>query len=312
MTTEQPKPATNSEQPTTYPSTTGTFTYPPPPPGYPLFAYPPPVDGQQPDTNGAPYPIVYPPGMLYAFPPHMPPAALPALGTTVRPKRKQVKMACTNCAAACKRCDNARPCERCQKYGITDSCVDGQRKERKKGIKRGPYKRKNKQTSDSANGSDNNPQSGEGEPSSTASTPAHPLSHLPLPPEGYYSIYYPPLGAYTPPDGQPGPDGPPPNGPPPPMVPFYVGSFPPYPFPLPPPGTIFQLPPSSSHPLPLPVAQALTAEAGSAPQAEDKAEKASNQTQSAEGDLSTSTEPQSKDETGNTASRADSGDSAKI
>lgn len=51
---------------------------------------------------------------------------------------------CTNCAAACKRCDDSRPCERCQKYGLADSCVDGQRKERKKGIKRGPYKRKAK------------------------------------------------------------------------------------------------------------------------------------------------------------------------
>lgn len=51
---------------------------------------------------------------------------------------------CTNCAAACKRCDEGRPCERCIKYGVADSCADGVRKERKKGIKRGPYKRKGK------------------------------------------------------------------------------------------------------------------------------------------------------------------------
>jgi len=51
---------------------------------------------------------------------------------------------CTNCANACKRCNEARPCERCIKYGIPESCVDGVRKERQKGIKRGPYKRKNK------------------------------------------------------------------------------------------------------------------------------------------------------------------------
>ncbi|KAJ2958232.1 hypothetical protein NUW54_g14545 [Trametes sanguinea] len=61
-----------------------------------------------------------------------------------KPKRKQVKMACTNCASACKRCDEARPCERCVKYGLAETCVDGVRKERKKGIKRGPYKRKNR------------------------------------------------------------------------------------------------------------------------------------------------------------------------
>jgi hypothetical protein len=51
---------------------------------------------------------------------------------------------CTNCASACKRCDEARPCIRCQKYGLTDTCVDGVRKARKVGVKRGPYKRKSK------------------------------------------------------------------------------------------------------------------------------------------------------------------------
>ena len=67
-------------------------------------------------------------------------------------KRQQVKMAvskfinnmtvvsspffqCTSCAIACKRCDENCPCERCVGYGQTDSCVDGVRKERKKGIK---------------------------------------------------------------------------------------------------------------------------------------------------------------------------------
>ena len=53
-------------------------------------------------------------------------------------------MACTNCAAACKRCDEDRPCARCQRYGISESCQDGQRKQRKKGVKRGSYKRRNK------------------------------------------------------------------------------------------------------------------------------------------------------------------------
>lgn len=41
------------------------------------------------------------------------------------------------------------------KYGIADSCVDGQRKERKKGVKRGPYKRKAK-TEDGGVGSEYN------------------------------------------------------------------------------------------------------------------------------------------------------------
>ncbi|EIE78958.1 hypothetical protein RO3G_03663 [Rhizopus delemar RA 99-880] len=64
--------------------------------------------------------------------------------TTASPKRKQVKNACTNCQKACKKCDDARPCPRCIKYGIADTCVNSVRKERKKGIKRGPYKRRQK------------------------------------------------------------------------------------------------------------------------------------------------------------------------
>ncbi|KAF9909955.1 hypothetical protein EC991_007760 [Linnemannia zychae] len=54
-----------------------------------------------------------------------------------KPKRRQVKNAC-----ACKKCDEGRPCTRCIKYGLTDTCVDSTRKVRKKGVKRGPYKRR--------------------------------------------------------------------------------------------------------------------------------------------------------------------------
>ncbi|KAF8652684.1 hypothetical protein AX16_004189 [Volvariella volvacea WC 439] len=60
----------------------------------------------------------------------------------VRPKRRQVKNACTKCQKACKKCDDARPCLRCVKYGISEECVDSKRKERKKGLKRGPYKKR--------------------------------------------------------------------------------------------------------------------------------------------------------------------------
>jgi hypothetical protein len=62
-------------------------------------------------------------------------------------KRKQVKNACSmlfsnleilmiivNCQKACKKCDDARPCGRCVKYGLQNSCVDSVRKERKKGM----------------------------------------------------------------------------------------------------------------------------------------------------------------------------------
>ncbi|KAI7859127.1 hypothetical protein BDC45DRAFT_256295 [Circinella umbellata] len=59
-----------------------------------------------------------------------------------KPKRKQVKNACVNCQKACKKCDDGRPCQRCVKYGLQDTCVNSVRKERKKGIKRGPYKKR--------------------------------------------------------------------------------------------------------------------------------------------------------------------------
>ncbi|ORY30198.1 hypothetical protein BCR39DRAFT_587988 [Naematelia encephala] len=58
-----------------------------------------------------------------------------------RKKRAQVRIACTHCQKACKRCSNTRPCERCLKYGLKD-CVDSTRKPRKTGVKRGPYKRR--------------------------------------------------------------------------------------------------------------------------------------------------------------------------
>ncbi|KAI9241009.1 MAG: hypothetical protein BYD32DRAFT_105534 [Podila humilis] len=55
--------------------------------------------------------------------------------TNTQPKK-------VNCQKACKKCDEGRPCTRCVKYGLTDTCVDSTRKVRKKGVKRGPYKRR--------------------------------------------------------------------------------------------------------------------------------------------------------------------------
>ncbi|TFK48937.1 hypothetical protein OE88DRAFT_444506 [Heliocybe sulcata] len=121
-----------------------------------------------------------------------------------KPKRKQVKMACTNCAAACKRCDENRPCDRCQKYGIADTCVDGTRKERKKGVKRGPYKRKRK------------PEESGMDPGSAPP----PISGYPPPGEGYYPVYYAPPPGYA-----PAPDGP--EGSPPVVMPPYGYAYPP-------------------------------------------------------------------------------------
>jgi hypothetical protein len=94
-------------------------------------------------TDLQPQMTVHPVGGYSSMPMHMypfPPGLVPP--QPLRSKRRQVKNACTNCQKACKKCDDARPCLRCVKYGIAEECVDSQRKERKKGVKRGPYKKR--------------------------------------------------------------------------------------------------------------------------------------------------------------------------
>ncbi|KAF9459540.1 hypothetical protein BDZ94DRAFT_1239121 [Collybia nuda] len=102
------------------------------------------IDGDDPLDSPSHNPVQPPMNMqsvgysmhMYPFPSHLLPTQ------PLRSKRRQVKNACTNCQKACKKCDDARPCLRCVKYGISEECVDSQRKERKKGIKRGPYKKR--------------------------------------------------------------------------------------------------------------------------------------------------------------------------
>lgn len=53
--------------------------------------------------------------------------------------------AVVNCQKACKKCDEGRPCQRCIKLGLTATCVDSPRKERRKGVKRGPYRKRQQQ-----------------------------------------------------------------------------------------------------------------------------------------------------------------------
>ncbi|KAJ9064343.1 hypothetical protein DSO57_1031743 [Entomophthora muscae] len=65
-------------------------------------------------------------------------------GEVLKPKRKQVKIACASCKASCKKCDEARPCGRCVSRGLGDSCQDSERKVRVKGTRRGPYRKTHK------------------------------------------------------------------------------------------------------------------------------------------------------------------------
>ncbi|KAG6811484.1 hypothetical protein H0H92_007176 [Tricholoma furcatifolium] len=163
---------------------------------------------------------------MYPFPSHILPQQQPP-----RSKRRQVKNACTNCQKACKKCDDARPCLRCVKYGVSEECVDSQRKERKKGIKRGPYKKRDGKgsSSDRQDGSQDDPASNNGPPPVNSPTPIvgsfmhlpgfyHPPPHMlkpmesphiypqyvqvaqPLPsglPEGEHSSGYPPQPYYS-------------------------------------------------------------------------------------------------------------------
>ncbi|KAF9008337.1 hypothetical protein BDQ17DRAFT_1323686 [Cyathus striatus] len=128
----------SSSSPTPPTSTTSSLTHPHPLSTLSTLPQPPSGQGQvaQPVVAYASMPMhMYPyaPGLL-------PPEPL-------RSKRRQVKNACTNCQKACKKCDDARPCLRCVKYGVSDECVDSQRKERKKGVKRGPYKKRDDRAS---------------------------------------------------------------------------------------------------------------------------------------------------------------------
>ncbi|KAI0747803.1 hypothetical protein C8Q80DRAFT_1219230 [Daedaleopsis nitida] len=141
---------------------------------------PPSPDSVQPQMTI--HPITYSgmPMHMYPFPPSMVPAQ------PTRTKRRQVKNACTNCQKACKKCDDARPCLRCVKYGIAEECVDSQRKERQKGIKRGPYKKRD----------------GKRDPCPAPVAAAVPSTTPPIPyvapvayPPGLYSQYPPPPAA---------------------------------------------------------------------------------------------------------------------
>ena len=56
-------------------------------------------------------------------------------------KRAQVKSACVHCRKACKKCEEQRPCQRCVRLNMADSCVSHVRKPRERGMKRGPYRK---------------------------------------------------------------------------------------------------------------------------------------------------------------------------
>ncbi|KAI9508573.1 hypothetical protein F5148DRAFT_879965 [Russula earlei] len=242
----------------------------PPPPGAYTWYYPSTADPNGDPGAPPPGPFVMfpPPGIMYGYPPPPTPAqgygafSTPAPAVVTRAKRKQVKMACTNCATACKRCDEARPCQRCQKYGLADSCVDGVRKARKVGIKRGPYKRKSKLSAPETSPYPGFPPNGEGSWAATSdqtegappgATPAIPPQYLP--PEGYWPYpYYPAPPGYVPPPSEGHANGDGATHGQPPHHPAYYPIHPGYPaMPMyPPPGAYGPIPTSSGQVPPAP------------------------------------------------------------
>ncbi|KAG9010391.1 Transcriptional regulator of nonfermentable carbon utilization [Tulasnella sp. JGI-2019a] len=50
---------------------------------------------------------------------------------TTKEKKKKASRACIHCQKAHLTCDDTRPCQRCTKRGIADTCVEGQRKKAK-------------------------------------------------------------------------------------------------------------------------------------------------------------------------------------
>ncbi|ORZ31851.1 hypothetical protein BCR44DRAFT_1502496 [Catenaria anguillulae PL171] len=55
----------------------------------------------------------------------------PNSNSTARPKRKKATRACNHCQKAHLTCDDARPCGRCVKRKLADTCMDGVRKKAK-------------------------------------------------------------------------------------------------------------------------------------------------------------------------------------
>ncbi|KAI8052918.1 hypothetical protein BDF22DRAFT_770673 [Syncephalis plumigaleata] len=144
-------------------------------------------------------PMMQPGGDASASFPTVSVASSSSQGRNKPAKRKQVKNACVNCQKACKKCDDGRPCQRCIKYNLTETCVNSPRKERKKGIKRGPYKRRQKMEHDSDTGHGTQITGNEEEaPSFTGNLvmgniPGVGIPGQNLPPQdiSYYQAYYP-------------------------------------------------------------------------------------------------------------------------
>ncbi|KAJ7903677.1 hypothetical protein B0H14DRAFT_2665927 [Mycena olivaceomarginata] len=128
-----------------------------------------------------------------AMPVHMYPFS-PTL--TGRSKRIQVKTACTKCQKSCKKCDQARPCLRCVKYGFgPEECVDSQRKERAKGKKRGPYKKRDRKGEAPSQELSQEIPLNTWPPPSGPSVGSIPPGYAP----GFYAQFPPPVGLYYPP-----------------------------------------------------------------------------------------------------------------
>ncbi|GAN02707.1 hypothetical PAS domain protein [Mucor ambiguus] len=59
------------------------------------------------------------------------PPPVSSMDPTVKRRRKKASRACSHCQKAHLTCDDSRPCQRCVKRGLEDTCMDGARKKAK-------------------------------------------------------------------------------------------------------------------------------------------------------------------------------------
>ncbi|KAI0800622.1 hypothetical protein C8Q74DRAFT_1364328 [Fomes fomentarius] len=96
------------------------------------------------NTSTAPVPTFNQPASPVCNPintsqPVSPDAGTDVSGSSTPPstlrKTRGVKIACTNCQYANKKCDEGRPCRRCVVKGLGDTCVSAERKQRRRAVR---------------------------------------------------------------------------------------------------------------------------------------------------------------------------------
>ncbi|TBU33876.1 hypothetical protein BD311DRAFT_684352, partial [Dichomitus squalens] len=111
------------------------------------------------------------------------------------PKKKKANRACFHCQKAHLTCDDSRPCQRCVKRGMADSCTEGHRKKAKylldeeelEALKRGKSGEGSSKSSEPTTHSQPPDPSPPQQPPPPPSAPAHPQQYIS--PDAMYPVY---------------------------------------------------------------------------------------------------------------------------